>query len=205
MANASENNIRDLIISGIKNAAEKSFEFSNGIQDLSWEPEYFLTTMIAGELRKLKSTTIYMEENMEESHTQRKGRPSSTYKPKNRYDIVIRDSSGYPRAALEVKHRVYSCSKSVRKDIRRLGNALRSRDSGPDFSYGFFAFYTVFYPKERKSPKEAIERLYTRIESAAKEEVSRPIEANLKTITPSKFRREDYYWGGGCLTLSRKE
>ncbi len=208
--NITKNNVSDVVKSGIVRAVKEHLELTNDYSELSWAPEYYLTTLIAQELGRLDNACVFLEEKMGESHGSVKGRRPKHYKPKGRFDMVVRNNSGYAVVAIEVKHRVYSVSKDVLRDTKRLVRAVRSDlGEGQDFKFGIFAFYTVVFAKERKTmePKDAISRLYKRLQEKVSEDEASPKNIKLvgDFITPTKYRNQDWgCWGGGTLIFSAK-
>ena len=143
MQNATPQNIIECVKAGIQKAVKEHYELTNGYE-LSFGPEYFLTVSIAREMKRLSSAMVIMEENMDESKEVFRGRRPKWYSPKNRYDIVVRKSNGYPTAAIEVKHRVYEISQKVVKDLERLTGAVKVGNKAKStFKVGIFAFYVV--------------------------------------------------------------
>ena len=142
---------------------------------------------------------------MGELQDQPKGRAPEGWKRTKRYDIVVRASDFSPYAAIEVKHRVYSVSKRVTEDFKRISNAVNFKPNGKDaFKMGIFAFYTVFDEDNttRSEKKEIIEKLYSDLKAELKKYKGKA-EVNKGTIDPISFtHNREIVWGGGCFILS---
>jgi hypothetical protein len=200
MPNTTLNNIINCVNSGVRRAVKDYINLA-GDAELSWGPEYFITANIARELKKLDSAQIVLEEKMGDSFSP-KGRRPLWFAPKNRFDIVVRKGNTNPAAAIEVKHRVYSISPQITKDIKRLSGAVnrKAKDEAP-FKYGIFAFYTIFEDSEfkRKTAVEAVKDLYKRLESKFEDESGDASVSN-RFIKPKRYHDfPGMTWGGGCI------
>ena len=204
MPNTTINNIVECVNSGIRRAVRDQLGLTGDLE-MSWGPEYFITSSIARELKKLASAKIVLEEKMKDSFEYPKGRKPSWFSPTNRFDIVVRKSNGRPAAAIEVKNRVYGVSKNITEDIERLSGAVNKNvGDAPAFQVGIFAFYTVFEDSEftRKSTNKAIYDLYARLKERFEDErANATVSARL--IKPKRYRElSGMTWGGGCIFFS---
>lgn len=206
MTNVSYNHIVDYVTSGVKKATKEHIKLTNKYHELSWGPEYFLTVSIVNELKKLDTSFIYLEEVMSESQDPPKGKRAPVgWGPRKRYDIVVRKSDGFPYAAIEVKHRVYSISDRVVEDFKRISYAVNSKeDEDSVFKMGIFAFHTVFYgdASDPTKQKKSINNLYSKLEEELNEYKGKAnLDKNL--IEPTPYTHDKgIVWGGGCFILS---
>ena len=213
MTNISNKSIVDCVTSGITRATDDHRKLTNGNSEMSWAPEYFLTVSIVNELRKLNDACIILEEPMKESQKQPKRMRG--WSPRNRYDIVVRNSNLKPYAAIEVKNRVYEVSDRVIRDFERISTAVTPGNDGKKiFGMGIFAFYTIFNGQKNEliKLKKKISDLYSDLEKELKNTHKGNGKLDKSLIEPIPYTDEDgkmtlwekeiAVWGGGCLILS---
>lgn len=215
MTNISYDNIVDCVISGIKRSTRDYLSLTKEFDELNNGPEYFLTVGIANELkRKLEAVSIFLEEPWGDVQDPPEGRKLVRWNSSNRYDIVVRNSMGYPYAAIEVKHRVNGIRKEIITDFERISTAVEMENGQKIFNMGIFAFYTVEYTTKAEitNVKDKIINLYSNLERELNKH-KRKAKLDRRLISPNPYTNEDgklkiwiggtkIVWGGGCFILS---
>ncbi|MDR3053961.1 MAG: hypothetical protein LBU53_00945 [Zoogloeaceae bacterium] len=129
--------------------AHTHYQEMNG--DKSWwlryAPEYFLTVRIAESIfdqRKQGNIFVSLEYKMDDildNLGKGSGRVPKKIRKDGRSDIVLwnrLNSEWSARAIIEVKNQVSSYNENIRKDIERIGTAVKKYP----LQFGLFAFYT---------------------------------------------------------------
>jgi len=163
--------IVDSCIKGIENSFYLYEEWSGG-NWLSLAPEYLLTVNIAKEINNVDgSSYLTLEDNVLETlksaNANLIGRPSSYMRKDGRIDIVVWWTRYTPRAAIEVKHRIYVFD-DIAIDIDRIIEILKKES---DMQFGISTFYmgkTYAGNSEEKMIKR-IETLYKQTKEYIKE------------------------------------
>ena len=140
----SKQNAVNACLKGIEKSFNEYYKWS-GNNDACGEwlwnaPEYLITVNIAKELSK-NSTFLTLEDNVDYvlKHAGKKtGRDSERLRKDGRVDIILWKKECKPNAVVEVKHRVYSKTKNIEVDIKRITEMLKKSES---LDFGILAMY----------------------------------------------------------------
>lgn len=152
------------IIKGIEDAQTEYVKWSGG--DWIWDaPEYLITTCIAKRLAR--SNYVTLESNvtrmLREAGAVHCGAPSKKLRKNGRFDIVLWRKNGAPRAAIEVKNRVWRF-RQIEGDIERLIELVAKKQiTSSTFQFGAVAFYTCATENNRTKAGDQLKNLDTNL------------------------------------------
>jgi hypothetical protein len=179
------------IINGCNKGIEKawkSYSDLTGGDDLWYAPEYFITSMIAVELGKIKgSKYVYLEysakETLNEAGGVGSGRVRQHIRIHGRVDILFCWGKDTPRGIIEVKNRIYN-KRQYKQDIERIKSMLKRNSQNSTLQFGIFTFYTSTSTTSKSSAEE---KIYQRLETI-KKNASSLLDANyLLEMYPAKM------------------
>ena len=175
----SRSSSRQQIGNAVIRAIEKSFEVHYAMSEdwLDYAPEYFVSVRIAEELaKKAHKSYVTMEypvrDCINDADIAIRGRPHRELRRNGRFDVVLWwRSTERPRAAIEVKHPVWSDPSLLDADAKRLCRVLAD---GKGLQFAMLAYYCSSEKPRRKHTsatariKARAQRIERRIRSIAK-------------------------------------
>jgi len=129
------------IVVGMKKA-DGDYKKLSGLS-IGEAPEYFLTTRIAQEVRKL-DVWVDLERSvsltLKEAGAIASGPIPKVIRGNGRFDLVVHKQNEKPRFIVEVKHLVSSFHR-IEKDVERISAVLARGRNGNSFQFGIIALY----------------------------------------------------------------
>ena len=191
---------------GIARAQKDYSSWAGG--DWLWNaPEYMLTTYIAREIASApnRGHSVTLENNARQAIRDAggigKGRTSAKLRLDGRFDVVLWQANGYPRAVIEVKNQVRSFKK-VAHDAYRICGALRKHSN--KFQCGLVAFYTSCREESESDARTHMRRILTRFEHDAEKYLNAHRPGFTSSMHYSRIRVDgDSAWTAAALKIER--
>jgi hypothetical protein len=149
-------NLRGWVLEGIESAFDEWQEMSG--EWLKTAPEYLLTVKVAQTLKTAipaEQRTLLMEPHVAQTLADaggvQRGPNAAKLRSGGRYDIVLGQGNGLPRAVIELKNPLWTpMGAAALNDLHRICRTLLQGKSATQLYTGLFAFYTSSAPPVRK-------------------------------------------------------
>lgn len=198
------------VISAALNGVKSAFKsFARLTQHEKWwldeAPEYFVTVNVAEAIAKRTRDCVWFEykvgDTQLEGGGELRGRPHRDENRNGRHDIVVfRRSSDAPWCVIEVKSPVYSMNDLIRKDIKRLVQAVSRRTKNGSIAYGLLVFYSS---RKANAKDDLIDDMAAKLREFAEEWLAhRRIDATVNlTLRPLIKGSKHGAASAGCLCI----
>ena len=153
------------VLDGIESAFDEWLEMSG--EWLKSAPEYLMTVKVAQTLKAAippGQRTLLMEPHvatvLDEAGGIQRGPKAGKLRAGGRYDIVLGQGNGVPRAVIELKNPLWHRGGAARSDLHRICRSLLQGKTHTQLYTGVFAFYTssALPLKKDKSAGERLQR-----------------------------------------------
>jgi hypothetical protein len=201
--------IHDVIRAALNGVKIAFKSFARLTQHEKWwldeAPEYFVTVNVADAIAKRTGDSVWFEykvgETQLEGGGELRGRPHRDENLNGRHDIVVfRRSSDAPWCVIEVKSPVYSMNDLIRKDIKRLVQAISRRTKNGSIAYGVLVFYSS---RHANAKDDLIEDMADKLKTFAEESLGeRGIDATVSLSLQALIKGSKYGTASaGCLCI----
>jgi len=165
MKKATKNNIKEVILDAIENAAKDYYRFSTN-ENLRQAPEYFINVYIARELtEKFDSLGIKLEMPVKEMIDQfdiSEDSLSDELRTNGRFDLVVTtQKTGKPRHIIEVKR--HFAVRAILKEASRIAALSQSNHGRKNLQSGFIVSIAKRKSSANMTPLELIDDRQKRI------------------------------------------
>ncbi|MFQ5628355.1 MAG: hypothetical protein ACE5I1_06315, partial [bacterium] len=197
--------IIEATLCGIELSQKKYENWSGGCW--LWEaPEYLITINVAENIAKLSGSKYLTLEHsakyaLEDAGAKTRGRLPHDIRELGRVDILLWWANETPRAIIEIKNQIYTTDQYSR-DIKRIKEFLKRKQTSSSIQFGLFAFYDSAYDGARKTAVEKIQDKIKTVKGNIREILG---DAFYISVKKSKIHQVNGdAWVAGCVFIRLK-